>query len=638
VVALGIMVDNAIVMTDTIQRFRREGLDGRSAMMRAIRHLWAPLAGSTLTTILAFMPIAMMPGPAGEFVSGIAISVIFALIGSYLISHTLVAGISSRFLRASDTHTGFSLPRLQARFSALLTLSLLRPRSSIALALVLPVLGYVAAGQMAEQFFPPSDRDMFNIEVHLDPGASLATTQALVQQMTRSVAAQEGVTSVHWFIGGSGPSFYYNMMSRYDQTPHFAQAMVTASDFRAANRIIPVLQARLDDEFPAAQVLVRQLEQGPPFNAPVEVRVFGPQLDRLAEIGDELKRVALLTDDVKHARSTLSKGRPKATLNIDENQLRRSGLTPVELATQLQSSLDGAVEGSLLEGTEELPVRVRIGATSRSTPADLYRMHLTGSGQSAISLSSLADIRFEPAAGVISRRGGSRVNSVEVYLRAGVLPSEVQQKMQQELQRTGFQLPAGYRVEWAGEAAERNSAVGNLMANVGLILVLLVSTVVLSFNSFRLSLIVFAVAGLSPGLGLLCVWMFGYPFGFQVIVGLMGLIGLAINAAIVIMAEMKQDPAAAAGEIEAMHNAVMNCGRHIGSTTLTTLGGFLPLIMAGGGFWPPFALAIAGGTLLASLLSFFLVPAAFRLFALRRPFGESHATGKSNAHLPALQS
>ena len=158
------------------------------------------------------------------------------------------------------------------------------------------------------------------------------------------------------------------------------------------------------------------------------------------------------------------------------------------------------------------------------------------------------------------------------------------------------------------------------MANIGMIVVLLIITVVLSFNSFRMSMIIFSVAGLSAGLGLLTVWAFGYPFGFQVIVALMGLIGLAINAAIVILAELKSNPDAILGEIGPMKKSVMNCTRHIGSTTITTLGGFMPLILDGGGFWPPFALAIAGGTVLTTVLSFFLVPAAFRLFTLARPF------------------
>jgi multidrug efflux pump subunit AcrB len=636
VVALGIMVDNAIVMTDTIQRLMREGAGRVQAATRAIRHLWLPLAGSTLTTILAFLPIAIMPGPAGEFVGGIAISVIFALAGSFLISHTLVAGFAGRFLRASDSHTGIRLPRLSGGFDRLLRLSLRRPRASIALAMLLPLAGYWAASQMSEQFFPPSDRDMFNVEVHLDAAAGMAATRDLVERLDPELRAVEGVESVHWFLGGSAPPFYYNLIQRYDQTPHFAQAMVTTRNFRDANRAIPLLQARLDDRFPEAQILVRKLEQGPPFNAPVEVRLVGPNLDRLAELGDRVKRIVLMTGDVTHARATLAKGRPKARLVVDENQARRAGLAPVELAGQLQAVLDGVQGGSILESTEELPVRLRIGEDVRRSPEDLFRLHLAGlSEDGVVNLASLGRLEFEPAAGLIARRQGERVNTIEAYLRADVLPSAVQAKIRDALAAEGLQLPPGYRLEFGGESAERDTAVGNLMANVGLIVVLLIITVVLSFNSFRLSAIVFAVAGLAPGLGLLTVWAFGYPFGFQVIVGLMGLVGLAINAAIVILAELKSDRRAVGGDLSAIAAGVQNCTRHIGSTTLTTLGGFLPLILDGGGFWPPFALAIAGGTVLTTVLSFFLVPAAFRLFALRRPFEvrSGDASGRLSSRL-----
>lgn len=621
VVALGIMVDNAIVMTDTIQRNLRNGDSCTRAVTRAIRHLWAPLAGSTLTTVLAFLPIALMPGPAGEFVGGIAISVIFALAGSYLVSFTLVAGLAGRFLRPDETHGGLRIEPLSRGFRALLGWVLDHPRKAIGLALALPLAGFLAAQTMDEQFFPPSDRDMFTIEVHLEPAAGLSATRAVVDDMAPLVLEQDGVERIEWFLGTSTPSFYYNIVQRYDQRPNFAQAMVTTRDFEAANRVIPRLQRELDERFPGAQVLVRKLEQGPPFYAPVEIRILGPDLATLAELGERVRAEVLMTEDVIHARATLTRGRPKVTLQVDENQVRRAGLAPVELARQLQATLDGVEAGSILEATEEVPVRLRVAEADRRDPGDLLRLHLAGLAPGpAVHLDSLGELRFEPAAGIIARRQGQRVNTIEAYLRADILPSVVQARIQERLADSDLALPPGYRIEYGGESEKRDSAVGNLLASVGLILVLLVTVVVLSFNSFRLSSIVFVVAGLSGGLGLLCVWAAGYPFGFVVIVGLMGLVGLAINAAIVIMAELKADPRAARGDRQAMIEGVMNCTRHIGSTTLTTLGGFMPLILDGGGFWPPFAIAIAGGTVLASVLSFLFVPAAFRLYALRTPF------------------
>jgi multidrug efflux pump subunit AcrB len=184
----------------------------------------------------------------------------------------------------------------------------------------------------------------------------------------------------------------------------------------------------------------------------------------------------------------------------------------------------------------------------------------------------------------------------------------------------GFQMPPGYRIEFGGDAEARSDAVGNLLASVGLIVVATIAVVVLSFNSFRLSMIVFMVAGLSMGLGMLSLTIFGYPFGFQPIVALMGLMGVAINAAIIILSGLKGDKDAMAGDREAVRRVVLETSRHISSTTLTTFAGFLPLILSDGGFWPPFATAIAGGVVLSTVISFFFVPQMFIL--LNRPKSE----------------
>jgi multidrug efflux pump subunit AcrB len=292
------------------------------------------------------------------------------------------------------------------------------------------------------------------------------------------------------------------------------------------------------------------------------------------------------------------------------------------------------VQGSVLEDTQELPVRVRIDGERRQDMSDLGALTLATGTATAVAdhnglpLTALASLELKPARGAIVRRNGQRVNTLQGFIRAGVLPQSALDRLRDNLDQAGFVLPAGYQMEIGGESSERDEAVGNLMANVGVIMTLLVVVVVLSFNSFRLSSIIFAVAAQAAGLGILSVWAFGYPFGFTMIVGLMGLIGLAINAAIVILAELRTSRLAVRGDRDAIVEGVMLCTRHITSTTITTVGGFLPLMLAGGGFWPPFAIAIAGGTVLTTLVSFFFAPAAFRVFARRRSFD---ASGKAAA-------
>jgi len=631
VVALGIMVDNAIVMADSIQQRRLAGDSSQRAITFSIRHLWLPLLGSTLTTILAFMPIILMPGAAGEFVGGIALSVIFALIGSYLISHTLVAALAGRFIKVTDGDTrwyrnGIRLPAIQRLFHHSLKLALRNPVITVLLVFMLPASGFMAAKQLTEQFFPPSDRDMFQIELYLPAQASILDTEQTSRDLYQYLKKQDGIEQVRWFIGNNAPSFYYNLVPNQRGAQNYAQAMVTARDFNTANRLIPQLQVQLDEQFPKAQILVRKLEQGPPFNAPIELRLYGPNLDTLKQLGDEARRILSLAPHLLHTRATLQPGTPKVWVNMDEDASQLSGLTLTGMASQLEAALQGSVQGSVLEATESIPVRIRLANEQRQQLSDLADLNLSVRESSRnVPLSALGELEIKPSRGAIPRRNGERVNVIEGYVEAGVLPGKVLTEFKQLLQDEEFSLPTGYRMEFGGESAERNNAVAKLLASVGVIVALLVTVVVLSFNSFRISTLIFLSAFQSVGLGLLCVYLFDYPFGFTVIIALMGLMGLAINAAIVILAELKADPAAVDGDPAAIRQCVSSCARHISSTTITTVGGFMPLILAGGGFWPPFAIAIAGGTVLTTLLSFYFVPTAFLLLSRRKSFERTTA-------------
>ncbi len=632
IVALGIMVDNAIVMVDTIQHYRQQGVQKLQSAMNAIRHLWVPLLGSTLTTILAFAPIILMPGPAGEFVGAIAVTVSFSLIGSYIISHTIVAGFASRWLpdntgannqeASAWYHTGIHLPQLRETFRKSIGLSVRHPFITALLVMIVPLTGFWGATQLTEQFFPPSDRDMFEIQLFMPPQSSIYATAEVTEQVDKIMAEHVSVEQINWLVGTNFPSFYYNLVAGQRGAPYFAQAMVKMSDFAAANKLIPQLQQQLDNALPQAQILVRKLEQGPPFNAPLEVRVFGANLDRLKMIGEDIRLIMAQTPDVTHTRETLQPGTPKVWVNVNEEASQLSGLSLSDFASLLQASLSGSVSGSIIEATESIPIRVRVNDENRENITHLSNLRLPVESRNEVAgipVSALADLSLTPSRGAIPRRNGERVNVIEGYIRAGVLPQTALDHFRDRLASYQQTLPSGYKIEFGGESAKRDESVGNLLSNLVMVITLLIMVVVLSFNSFRLSQIIFTVGFLASGLGLFSVWLFNYPFGFTVIIGILGLVGLAINAAIVLLAELKSCPDAVKGDQEAILNAVMSCTRHITSTTITTVGGFMPLILAGGGFWPPFAVTIAGGTLLATMISFYFVPAGFRVAVMKKP-------------------
>jgi multidrug efflux pump subunit AcrB len=637
IVALGIMVDNAIVMVDTINAEKRKGHSSVDAVQRAVRHLWLPLLGSTLTTILAFAPIAIMPGSSGEFISGIAYAVIISLVGSYIISHTLIAGLAGRFSEVSGSNQiiwwrdGIRTPRLSVKFERSLTWAMQHPKALIAMVMVMPMLGFIGVQQLPSQLYPASDRDMFHIEMFMPNSSSLYATEAMTKRVSSVLSSYSEIQKSVWYVGRGSPSFYYNVRSNSEGSPNFAQCVITTEHFSATNKLIPILQKQLNEEFPQAQILVRKLEQGPRFDAPIEFRLYGPNIDQLKILGNELRRIMSQTSGVSHSTSSLGSAIPQLSVQLNEEEANSIGLSPKNVSNQIQAALDGSVESSILESVERLPIRVRLAGEFRqniddlmalniASPATIDKLELGRSGHSGVPLSAIASVNFKAGYGVITRRDGQRVNTVGGYVEDGLLPSTVVLRIKENMHQQNFTVPQGYRIEDGGEGEKRSQSLSGLMAFVGVLLVMMVVVVVLLFNSFRLSGIIFLVAVQASGLAMFSVYLFDFPFGFTSIIGLLGVIGLAINAAIVILAELQTDPAAVAGDELAIINGVKRCARHISSTTITTVGGFLPLILSGGGFWPPFAITIAGGTLLTTVISFFFVPVVFSLFAKRRQF------------------
>jgi multidrug efflux pump subunit AcrB len=298
-----------------------------------------------------------------------------------------------------------------------------------------------------------------------------------------------------------------------------------------------------------------------------------------------------------------------------------------------------------LEGTEELPVRVRLGAGLRGDPVAIGDMPILPPGAAqvaatgqfpAVTLSTLGILQLEPSESTITRRNGERVNTVQAFLMPGVLPAVALAQAMATLKAEGYSPPQGIRLETGGDSDARNSTVQALVAPLGLIITLSIAVVVMTFNSFRLTLIAFAVAGLSAGLSILSLAVFNYPFGINAIIGVIGSIGVSINAALIVLSALQEDARAASGDRRAMVEVVAGSARHITSTTVTTVGGFLPLILGGGGFWPPFAMSIAGGVALSVTLAFAFTPQMFALTLPRRKPGTGHAAA-SQPHATPLR-
>jgi len=603
IIALGLLIDNAIVIVEEMTIKIRNGKSPSEAVSASVRHLALPLFGSTVTTAFAFAPIALMPGPAGEFVAAIAVSVIIAISSSLFLAMTVIPAISARLIKPakvgeprSNWRDGFSNDRLARWYRSSLRCVFQRPILGVLLGLVLPILGFIGATQLNEQFFPPADRDQLHIELELGSTSSVENTVRITKQIRDLLLQDPDVRRVDWFVGESVPTFYYNLIPRRSDVSQYAQAIVQLNSFEGQTKKIHQLQALLNDKFAQARILVRQLEQGPPFDAPIEVRLFGPDLERLKSLGDDVRQILVNTPGVIHTRAELDDTLLKVSLDVDLETAKAAGLSLTDIASQLNAATEGEVGGSIIEATELMPVRVRLDDRNRAKFTNLASLNIVNSQlissdttqYRGVPVSALGEFKTTTDFSAIQHFDGMRMNEIQAFSPAGVLPSTVLSAFQERLAASDFVLPLGYSLKFGGESAKRDEAVGNLMANVGILAVLMVATLVLSFGSFRMAIIVGCVGLLSIGLGLGALWVFGFPFGFTAI-------------------------AARSGDREAVVETVSVATRHIVSTSLTTMAGFAPLIIAGGGFWPPLAVAIAGGVCGATILALYFAPSAYLL-------------------------
>jgi len=627
IIALGLLIDTAIVVTDEVRKGIERGHDRRRATIAALRHLFVPLLASTLTSVLAFMPILLLPGGAGDFVGSIGGSVITAISLSFALSVTVIAAMAGIFSKPPRRdgrgpawlREGLDIAWFNRAMRHLVGFAIRRPLAGIAVGAALPVAGFLLATTLGSQFFPRTDRDMFTVEIELPSVSSIDRSVATAREAEAIIRSCDGIERVHWLAGASFPPVYYNLIEDQDRSPEYVMGVVDADRFETVDAVVPRLQRQLAERFPRARVQVAKFAQGPPADSDIEVRLLGPSIPELQRLGDEIQRRLGEHPRVTQAESSLTRGEPKLWFDADEAEARAAGIELGDLAGQLQGNLEGLAGGSVLEAVEEMPVRVRVDGSRRDELATIADLRLIGGDGAALPLRALGEFRLKPESGAITRRNGERVNHVRGWVETGALAIDITNEVLAELENEGFRLPPGYRMELGGESENQSDAVGNLMLYLPVIVTLTLAILILSFRSVRVAGILLGTAGLAIGYGLFATWTMQFPLSFNTILGCIGLVGLAFNDSIVALAAIHANPAAKRGEIDAMVEEILGCGRHLISTTLTTIGSFLPLlILIGGQFWPPLAIVLAGGVGGATLLAATFTPAAYRLLVARK--------------------
>ncbi|MEZ6137960.1 MAG: efflux RND transporter permease subunit [Pirellulaceae bacterium] len=636
IIALGLLIDNAIIAVDETSASLKVEKTMHLAIVSTVGRLVAPMAGSTLTTALAFTPLAMMVGPSGEFLSSLGITLILAVGSSLLLSLTLLPMLVGRFghVSAAPTtnkswwrdclHSGLQTPRLQQAYRTVLHRLLKKPLVGVAYGMAVPTIGLLLFPLIPEQFFPPSDRNQFRIDLELGASSSIDSTVEATRKVDRLLKQHQQIVRVHWTVGSSAPSYYYNQIPLRNNTPSFAQAIIQVDGTTVDLDWIRRLQFELQREMAEASVTVMPFMQGPPVGAPVEVRIYGQDLNQLHAYGEELRHRLAAIDGVINTRADLGEARATVDLHVNRLRARAAGLDEQSIANQIFANLEGLNGGSLAEQQDETPIRVQIAEEYRNDTNQLDALSIAVRGpnyaaKQSTSLGALAKTRLLPQACCITHMNGERLVEVQAYLDPFVLPSTVVRKLSANLANRPLKLDNSYRLEFGGESAEREIAVQALFKTVPFVGIFMVVTLVLALRSFRQTFLIALVGLLAVGAATGSLWLFGFPFGLTAIVGTLGLVGIAINDSIVVVSILSETARQGRADDQTTVDSMVGAARHVITTSLTTMFGFMPLVLGGGLFWPPLAIVISAGVLGATSIALTLVPCAFKLLTQAAP-------------------
>jgi len=598
VLALGLLVDNAIVVAEAVQQALDQGEEPEAAARSAVRQLAMPLFTATGTTLAAFLPMLLSRGGTADFTRAIPVVVVTSLVLSYLAAVAVTPLLAAWALRPAPRAAG-RLERLAGAVGRWVTS---RPLTVVAgVAAVLAATASLLPA-VEQEFFPLSDQTRVVVTAELPEGTHIDRTDEAIEGLAADLRTVDGVAASTSFIGRGPPRFYYNL-NDVPSAPHAATVVLDVQGRDAVPRVLSAVRARAR-RVPEAVVVAKRLQQGPPVGAPVELRITGGDLDQLQAASVQAVRILRATEGTEDVRSTLGLGVAQLAMAFDDAASARRGVGRADVAAGLLGQTRGLDAGLWTGGWDDVPVRVRGVAGQQLSPDRIAGL---GVGP-RVPLGQVvnADLRWVPAA--VHHRDGVRQVRVLAELAADATFSDVMARAQPHLDAAEL---GDVQLAWGGESegsGEANAALlAAVPAGVGLLLVFLL----LEFDSARraglvLLTVPLAATGVVPGLALS-----GAPFGFMSLLGVIALTGIVVNNAIVLIDRIDRAREEGLSVPEAVQDAVRVRLRPILLTTATTVSGMLPLALSGSSLWPPLAWAMISGLLASTLLTVLVVPAMY---------------------------
>jgi len=606
VISLGILIDNAIVVVEYIETAVRKGAEMGVAIRDSIRVMAKPLLASTGTTVAAFIPLLLAKGGVGDFTRAVPTMVVIAMIVSYVLSILVLPLLAFYWLKHTDKKQGAAFDFTDAiaeRSSSVVAQS---PKKVLFMVGLLVMVSVAMAPFLKQEFFPSTDRAQIVIDLELPNNTPLSLTSKISTEIENRLLQNDAVDSIYRYVGGAGFRFYYNMGGAPNES-HIARFTINTKSEKDNQLLVDWVRDELKPSYPDVTLIPQLLGQGPPRPAPIEIRVKHPDLATLHTASQQVKELLMATPGATELRSNLDLGTPELKLNIQDGAALSYGLQPNQVAVGVFAESRGLDAGQFRYDTDPVPIRVRSSEGQRSNIEVVENQFIYNQQRVGTPLSQLAAMQPAWTPTTLRHHNYQRTVLVLSQVAPGYAFNQVLAEFRKKL--VNIDLPDDIKIEYGGDASASSQSNSNIAAAAPLAIGLLVFFMMFQFNSFRRISIVFvsiplAAVGVIPGLALS-----GQPFGFQSLLGVIALIGIVVNNAIVLIDVIDQALDEGADINQAVRIALHKRTAPILLTTATTIFGLLPLALSSSTLWPPMAWAIISGLLLSSMLTLVAIPA-----------------------------
>ena len=623
IIALGLLVDDAIIAVEMMALKLEQGWTRLHAATFAYTHTAFPMLTGTLITAATFLPVGLAKSNAGEYTFSLFSVVGLALVISWFVAVLFTPLMGYALLRehpaaGSEGHADVYQKPFYLRFRRMVEWSLDHRKTVIAATLLAFLLSIVSFKLFVQQqFFPASSRVELLVDFWLPQSASYEATEREVKRMEAALAGDKGVVSVTSYVGGGSPRFYLPL-DQQQQHLNYAQMMVMTQDEHVRETVKQKIATLLDNDFPMARGRVIRLENGPPVGYPVQFRVSGADPAVLRTIAGQVETLMREHPGTRAVNHDWGEQVKALRVQIDQDKARALGLSSQTLSRQLQTLISGAVVTEFRDNDRTLEVVARLNGAERTAVSQLENLMVQTSSGRFVPVAQVATVTYAPEESIVWRRNRLPTITVRADAAEGVQASDIALALWPKLQALEKTLPVGYHIALGGSLESSQNAQQAIGAVQPLMLVIVLCLLMFQLQSFQRTLIVLLTAPLGLIGVTLTLIAFSAPFGFVAMLGVIALAGMIMRNSVILVAQIEDDIAEGIERWEAVIGATVRRFRPIMLTAAAAILAMIPLTRST--FWGPMAVAIMGGLLVATVLTLLFLPALYAAwFKVKRP-------------------